>query len=149
LIIQVVKRIKLTKNGEFLLAGFHAKFNNLGVASEKGRAMVMRVDTLGNLKWYHEFYDSTDEKELHGFSGITEDEDGNVYVSGANGNRDGNGDADHGKDQSRGQCGCGIGNIVQAKMRKDWLVLYMQKRWKYLRQLGGSGEPKHILRGLG
>jgi hypothetical protein len=138
-----IKRIKLTKNGEFLLAGFHGKFNNLGVASEKGRAMVMRVDTLGNVKWYHEFYDSTDEKELHGFSGITEDEDGNIYVSGANGNRDGNGDLIMAKINREG-------NVVWYKQypsqdSEGLACLYMQKDGSIL-GIGGSGDPNIFTR---
>jgi len=134
----VVKRIKITKNGEFLLAGYHAKFNNLGVASEKGRAMVMRVDTLGNVKWYHEFYDSTDEKELHGFSGLAEDEDGNVYVSGANGNRDGNGDAIMAKIDRDGKVLWY--RQYSSKDAEGFTSLYLQKNGSIL-AIGFSGSP--------
>ena len=134
-----IQRILQLKNSELVLCGHNSKYNNRGNgASEKARAMVMRVDTLGNVKWYHEFYDSTDEKELHGFSGLAEDEDGNVYVSGANGNRDGNGDAIMAKIDRDGKVLWY--RQYSSKDAEGFTSLYLQKNGSIL-AIGFSGSP--------
>ena len=49
-----------------------------------GRAFILCTDSLGEKKWYHEFYDTSRPRDLHWFSHVTEDHLGNIYVCGFN-----------------------------------------------------------------
>lgn len=137
--IPIFVRHLILKNGDIVFAGGNGKLNDRGNgAADKARASVMRVDTLGNVVWYHEFYDTTDEKELHGFSGLAEDEDGNVYISGANGNRDGNGDAIMAKIDRDGKVLWY--RQYSSKDAEGFTSLYLQKNGSIL-AIGFSGSP--------
>ena len=72
-------------DGDLIFCGLSGKYyNQPGGGLGWGRAFILCTDSLGEKKWYREFYDTSRPRDLHWFSHVTEDHLGNIYVCGFN-----------------------------------------------------------------
>ncbi|MCC7026226.1 MAG: T9SS type A sorting domain-containing protein [Saprospiraceae bacterium] len=70
-------------NGDIIFCGTNDQTDDRGNgASAYAKASVMCVDSSGNQKWYHEFWDSIPSYELDNFLNLSFDSQGNTYACG-------------------------------------------------------------------
>ncbi|HRI01000.1 MAG TPA: T9SS type A sorting domain-containing protein [Saprospiraceae bacterium] len=74
-------------SGDLVFCGIRGiKSDRRNVGLSKAKASVFCTDSLGNLKWDYEFWDTTLTNHFSYFNYLTEDHFGNIYVCGQNNN---------------------------------------------------------------